>query len=115
MDTFWRPLSDACVSSDPEACDLLYLYDGSGARSGISMTCGNRLPRADPPACVDKLGSVDLDLWRSDCERGDNGACDLLFFYSPIGSEDEAFALACGGRGDDSFLPCGVRLGLGRY
>jgi hypothetical protein len=32
------------------------------------------------------------------CERGDLGACDLLFEYSEEGSEYEEFAATCGNR-----------------
>lgn len=36
----------------------------------------------------------------ADCEDGSDMACDILYSTSPVGSDEEATALTCGGRSD---------------
>jgi hypothetical protein len=44
-------------------------------------------------------------LWDS-CERGNMGACDALYWESPMFSEYEEFGLTCGGRGSGGGFSC---------
>ncbi len=51
----------------------------------------------------------ELDALWDACEGGDNAACDELYIQSPFGSEYEAFAESCGGRGKpDGQIMCGM-------
>jgi S1-C subfamily serine protease len=105
LDALW----DACQGGDLAACDELYLTapDDSDDET-FATTCGERRsprygtcssevedPWADPD--VDG-GEPDLGWLRTACERGDLGACDDLYWFSPYGSDDEAFGSTCGNR-----------------
>jgi hypothetical protein len=43
--------------------------------------------------------AIDLDDLAGDCVGGDMLACDMVYMYSDIGSEEEALGASCGGRG----------------
>lgn len=110
LDRLWR----GCESDGAQDCDLLYLVSpvGSGYES-FGATCGGR-NGPDDGLCSELHGDgIRLADWRSACAAGDNGACDLLYQLSPVGSDDEAFGTSCGGRDDASPLTCWARLGPG--
>lgn len=113
-------LYDECEAGDDQACDDLYwqapLFSGY---EEFAKTCGGRgMPdgqsrcvagvAADPS--VGTYGSdPELDALWDACEGGDNVACDELYIQSPFGSEYEAFAESCGGRGKpDGQIMCGM-------
>ena len=47
-----------------------------------------------------------LDALWDECEAGDAGSCDDLFWSSPLGSTYEAFGMTCGGRFEGSMRSC---------
>ena len=108
FDRLWN----ACETTGGEECDLLYLVSPAGSDyEAFGATCGNR---NDPTegACMDLNGDGPrLDVWRDQCAAGDAGGCDLLYQFSPLESEDEAFGTTCGGRDDPSPLSCWIRFG----
>lgn len=54
-----------------------------------------------------------LDQIHDACASGDGGACDDLYFQSPIDSEYERFGLLCGDRFPDPPGSCAEALGTG--
>lgn len=53
-------------------------------------------------------GDAHLDALYVACDEGEMGACDDLYWESPVGSDHEAFGDTCGGRqAEDTGLDCG--------
>jgi S1-C subfamily serine protease len=113
LDGLW----DACEAGDLAACDELYLvgpygsdYETFGStcgerRSPMYGTCGWEIedPWADPDVVG---GEPELSWLRTACESGDLGACDDLYWFSPFGSDDEAFGSTCGNRREPTSGNC---------
>lgn len=112
LDQLWNE----CAAGHFASCELLYRYSGPGTEyEQFALRCGDRLPSDTTDSCINVLGpGADFTTWRTDCEAGDNGACDLLFLFSPVGSSDESLGATCGSRAERSILGCGIRFGLGR-
>jgi hypothetical protein len=51
---------------------------------------------------LDPDSAEEIAEYRADCEAGDMGACDDLYYASGIGSDDEDFGATCGGTADGS-------------
>lgn len=115
LDALW----DACADEDWDACDQLYfesLFLSEYERFGDS--CGDRR-EAGGELCVEVFGDgvsttgpdlADGDTYGDDpeldevwdqCDEGDLGACDELYFSSPIDSGYEQFAVTCGDRNEE--------------
>ena len=60
------------------------------------------VPEAQEPG--DLGDDAELDALAQDCFEGDFGACDQLFFDSPIDSDYEAYGDSCGGRNEPGGL-----------
>lgn len=104
-------LEAGCAAGNLPMCDVLYLAAPVGSTlEAYGDSCGNR----NEPAgwCAD-IYDVPLDLGalRSDCASGDMLACDMLFAYSPLGSDDESFGASCAGRNREGFA-CVTEYGL---
>ena len=111
LDLLWNE----CSAGQFASCDLLYQYSGPGTEyEQFALRCGDRLSTDTDTWCINLGAGPDVTTWRSDCEAGDNGACDLLFLFSTVGSSDETLGATCGSRAEPSDLGCGLRFGLGR-
>lgn len=113
LDGLW----DACDAGDLDACDELYLlapygsdYEAFGTscgrrRSPMHGTCSWEIedPGAGPDA---QRSEPDLSWLRTACESGDLSSCDDLFWFSPVGSDDEAFGSTCGNRREPTSGNC---------
>ena len=85
-----------CASGDMVACDDLYFNAPFGSyEEAFGKSCGETVESEFGGSCA----SLDID-YRSDCAAGDMEACDQLFFFSEVGSEDENFGATCGGTAD---------------
>lgn len=101
-------LHDECVDGDDRACDLLFwLAPEIGEYADTANDCGGRglgdRVSCSPEGTVDASGvapedSVGAQQLRRDCGGGDLMACDLLYWISPFGSDNEEFGFTCGGR-----------------
>ena len=99
LDALW----DACAAGDLSACDRLYFESPVGSEyERFGDTCGEQ--REPGGLCAGAVGGgvygsdPGLDaLWDS-CAGADFGACDRLYFESPVGSEYERFGGTCGER-----------------
>ena len=60
------------------------------------------VPEAQEPG--DLGDDAELDALAQECFEGDFGACDQLFFDSPIDSDYEAYGDSCGGRNEPGGL-----------
>lgn len=60
------------------------------------------VPPAEEPG--DLGDDPELDALAQDCFDGDFGACDQLFFDSPVDSDYEAYGDSCGGRNEPAGL-----------
>lgn len=100
-----------CAGGDYGMCDVLYLAAPLGSDlEAYGDSCGER----NEPAgwCVDIYRvSVDLDELHGDCADGDMLACDMLYAYSPLGSDEEDFGYSCAGLGREGFA-CVTEWGL---
>ncbi len=93
-------LRDDCATGDMAACDDLWVYSPpDSVDEEFGATCGGRTDGSMPGTCDVEIDEVD---YRSMCADGDMSACDTLFFYSEVGSEDEDFGATCGGTTDGS-------------
>jgi hypothetical protein len=96
-------LRQGCADADYAMCDILYLASPVGSvLEAYGDSCGNR----NEPAgwCVDIYGvPVDLDALYDECAQGDMLGCDMLYAYSPLGSDDEEFGFSCAGLGREGF------------
>jgi hypothetical protein len=92
-------LRTSCEAGDMVMCDLLYMSTPLGSElEAYGDSCGGR----NEPAgwCADIYDvAIDLDDLAGDCVGGDMLACDMVYMYSDIGSEEEALGASCGGRG----------------
>jgi hypothetical protein len=89
------------------SCDTLYIMSGgfslSGSTSGdesaleFASTCGGRTDEIVAGWCEATGGEG----FREACSSGDMFACDLLYFNTPPGSDDETFGATCGGRSSE--------------
>jgi hypothetical protein len=110
-DALLDDLYDQCEDGDLVACDDLYFESPEGsAYESFGSTCGGAEDDlfGDCSATLDDeedLGA-DLDALHDLCEEGDMGACDELYFESPIGSDEEEFGSTCGGRQDETNGDC---------
>ena len=91
-------LADSCTGGGFIACDVLYVVAaGNQPLRELGDTCGGN----DEPSgwCVE-LHDVVIDpgALSGDCGDGDMFACDALYAYSPLGSDDEQFGWSCGDR-----------------
>jgi len=117
LDALW----ELCTAEDAQACNDLYFDSPVGsAYEAYGYSCGGRDEAGG--SCSDLLGGgepadfgFDLDaipdpgspppgtdavldaLWE-DCGAGSAGACDNLYFDSPLDSVYEAYGFTCGGR-----------------
>jgi hypothetical protein len=112
LDALW----DDCASGVMQACDDLFRQSPFGSEyEEFGNTCGNRTDGStycvqgsgatDEPTTDGTSGEADgygddpaLDALWDDCQAGDMGACDELFFTSPSGSQYEEFGDTCGNR-----------------
>ena len=92
---------EADMSDEKLMAAMSDLFDAF-ATCGISMETLAELGGMDDSAvdepAIDELSS---EAYRTDCGAGDMEACDLLFWTSDLGSDDEAFASTCGGTEPD--------------
>ena len=85
-----------CAEGDMVACDDLYFNAPFGSdEEAFGKSCGDTEENEFGGSCA----SLSID-YRSDCAAGDMEACDQLFFFSEVGSEDENFGATCGGTAD---------------
>ncbi len=85
-----------CADGDMQACDDLYFNAPIGSdEEAFGKSCGDTSESELGGNCA----SLSID-YRSDCAAGDMEACDQLFFFSEVGSEDENFGATCGGTAD---------------
>lgn len=122
LDTLWL----ACSGGDFQACDDLYFEAPFGSDyKDFGDSCGNR----NEPAgyCVDIYGSASgsssaprnlgndpvLDQLADRCANGDFGACDDLFWQSPLDSDYEDFGARCGDRNERAANQCVTLYGAG--
>jgi len=113
-DPFLDQLYDDCAAGDLGACDSLYFSSPidsdyevfgqscGGTSSGPPGTCGGGGADGNEPFGYGD--DVELDTLWDGCAAGDNAACDVLWWDSPIGSEYETFAESCGGRSSEPLL-----------
>ncbi|MGA1748252.1 MAG: hypothetical protein ACO4BZ_11310 [Ilumatobacteraceae bacterium] len=76
--------------------DMLTAFEDCGIDVGSMM--GDSF--LDPDAVVSE--PLDFDELRQSCADGDMESCDVLFFQSDVGSDDEDFGATCGGTTDGS-------------
>jgi hypothetical protein len=62
--------------------------------------------QAPPTTGGGGVAEYDLAAGVTACLAGDNVACDLVYLLSPIGSDEEAIGLDCGGRGATEGVGC---------
>lgn len=67
-----------------------------------TSVAGGDVPDAQDPG--DLGDDAQLDALAQDCFDGDFGACDQLFFDSPVDSDYEAYGDSCGGRNEPGGL-----------
>ena len=85
-----------CADGDLQACDDLYLAAPFGSdEEEFGRTCGNTSDSEYGGNCI----NFDVD-YRENCAAGDMEACDQLFYFSEVGSDDENFGATCGGTSD---------------
>ena len=94
-------IEDADMSDEELMSAMSDLFDAF-ATCDISMETLAELGGMDDSAVDEPAdGGDDLDAYRTDCGAGDMEACDLLYYMSDLGSDDEAFASTCGGTEPD--------------
>lgn len=87
---------ELCAGGDMVACDDLYFNAPFGSdEEAFGKSCGDTAENEFGGSCA----SLNMD-YRSDCAAGDMEACDQLFFFSEVGSDDENFGATCGGTAD---------------
>lgn len=91
-----------CAAGDLEACDTLFFQSEVGSDDeDFGATCGGTTDGSTAGTCSYVPPSDDeLAGYREGCASGDMAACDDLYYGSPIGSDDEQFAITCGGTTD---------------
>jgi len=124
--------------------ELFSITEVDSDLEAYSQTCGGRIDEQDgAPNCADRFGGgaaqdageaqapgdltddPELDASSPEgianfgeladqCFEGDLGACDELFFQTPIGSDFEAYGTTCGGRLEEGVSgSCESQLGSG--
>lgn len=104
-------LANQCFDGDMGACDDLFAQTPVDSDlEAYSQTCGGRIDEVDgAPNCVARFGGGDptepadfndaqFNRLAQQCFDGDFGACDDLFFQTPVGSAGEDYGSTCGGR-----------------
>lgn len=87
---------ELCASGDMVACDDLYFNAPFGSdEEAFGKSCGDTAENEFGGSCA----GLNID-YRTDCAAGDMEACDQLFFFSEVGSDDENFGATCGGTAD---------------
>lgn len=106
-------LRSLCAAGEYEMCDILFqASDFESDLETFADTCGGRVEPSGA-FCADEFGlEFDLDELQASCGTGDMVACDLLYVYSPFGSEYEAFGEDCGGLGEGDNRTCVVSYGF---
>ncbi len=85
-----------CMAGDMDDCNLLYwAAPAFSADSELGRTCGGTSDGSDAGDCGREQKIID---YRAACGDGDMEACDNLYWIADYGSEDETFAITCGGR-----------------
>jgi hypothetical protein len=114
-DPEFDPLIEDCFDGNLFACDALFIVTDVGSDAErYAETCGGRLDSGDilGGECAEEFDAevpdglepgelgddADLDRLAEGCFDGDFDDCDELFADSPIDSDYEAYAEACGGR-----------------
>ena len=109
LDLLW----DECESGLFESCDLLYMHGPPNSDyESFAVSCGDRGPAQEEYCLITHGDGVAIDSWHERCRSNDFAACDLLYQFSPVGSEDERLAKRCGGIAEEKDVPCIVRFGL---
>lgn len=111
-------LHEGCVAGSSADCDMLYLSSPIDSDyEDESLVCGGRTMRRDPQqtTCMAEEDSFDeLDDVRIQCQGGFYPACDLMYYVSPVGSEDETLGATCAGLMDpESTEGCVSTFGFG--
>ena len=104
-------LANQCFDGDMGACDDLFAQTPVDSDlEAYSQTCGGRIDEVEgAPHCVARFGAADptepddfgdaqFNRLAQQCFDGDLGACDDLFFQTPVGSAGEDYGSTCGGR-----------------
>ena len=114
-DADFDALIEDCFDGNLFACDALFIVTPVGSDAErYAETCGGRLDEGEISGggCAEEFDAevpdglepgqlgddVDLDRLADGCFGGDFEECDDLFADSPIDSDYEAYAEACGGR-----------------
>ncbi|NBU96358.1 MAG: hypothetical protein EBS20_10815 [Actinobacteria bacterium] len=94
-------LASDCANDDLVACDLLYAMSPDDPDLvELAATCGGTADGETPGMCASS--TIALEEFRAGCAAGDMASCDLLYFASGIGTDDEEFGATCGGLTDGS-------------
>ena len=111
LDQLWRD----CEEEDFVGCDILNLASPVGTDYEVfGRTCGQRGLPAEGSCVVQYLGFPDLETLSAGCGVGDYGSCDILYFFTPVGSEEERYGATCGDRrAFDETLRCVYEFGVG--
>lgn len=95
-------LVDGCRAGAASDCDMLWLSSAIGSEYEMeALTCGgaNDPLNMELTSCVDhhddRNAAADLE---RQCEVGFNPACDLLWAFAAIGSDEEHLGATCGNR-----------------
>ncbi len=95
-------LHDGCTSGSFADCDMLWITSPPGSEyETAAEACGGVNEPIDfmLTSCIAHHGAfTELDVVRADCEKGFFPACDLLYYSSAPGSDDEEFGMTCGDR-----------------
>jgi len=110
-DAALNDLANQCFEGDMGACDDLFAQTPVDSDlEAYSQTCGGRIDEVDgAPNCVarfgggepvepEDFGDAQFNRLAQQCFDGDLGACDDLFFQTPIDSAGEEYGSTCGGR-----------------
>lgn len=94
-------LASDCANDDLVACDLLYAMSPDDPDLvELAATCGGTADGETPGMCASS--TIALEEFRAGCAAGDMASCDLLYFASGLGTDDEEFGATCGGLTDGS-------------
>lgn len=90
-------LTEGCKDGDYVMCDVLYqAAPFDSALETYADTCGSRTSGEGFCATAFDV-DIDLDALETECVAGDMLACDQLYIYTAIGSDQEAIGRSCGG------------------
>ena len=103
LDTGASPTVDAPGLTVPEATTTTGGDEATTTTTEADVTdtsaTGADVPDAQEPG--DLGDDAELDALAQDCFEGDFGACDQLFFDSPVDSDYGAYGDSCGGRNEE--------------